>query len=198
MSLTNLSKLLAFSILLRVSVQLPNGAPISACQSMMPVHQGISPQPNPAPYIFKTSSSSYQSGKPITVQIIGPAYRGLLLEARTFQQTDLLGKWLQPPNNTKILPCPENPNGAITHSNTNLKTQSTMYTWMPPDSNCPGVIFFVATVAEAYDVYWLGVQSAVLWKDAAATCGASGISWREALYTIMFLHMGMFLMFHFN
>ncbi|KAM8952888.1 putative defense protein Hdd11-like [Pelodytes ibericus] len=181
MSLLTLS---VISTLLRVSVQFPTGAPISACQTMMPVHQGVMPQNTTAPYIIKTSSSFYQSGKPITVQILGPAYRGLLLESRTFRQTDLLGKWLQPPNNTKILPCPENLSGAITHSNTNLKDQSTSYTWMPPESHCPGVIFFIATVAESRDVYWLGVQSAIIWKNPAVTCGANDITWRGALYTI--------------
>ncbi|MEE6496918.1 hypothetical protein FKM82_002529 [Ascaphus truei] len=145
MSQLHLSYRLLFISILSVS-SYPNGAPESACQSMMPVHQGVSPQPAPAPYIFKVGSSSFQNGKPIQVQILGPEYRGILLESRTFENKALLGKWVQPPNNTKILQCPENPDGAITHSNTNLKTSSTTYTWTPPDSDCPSVIFFIATV----------------------------------------------------
>uniref|UniRef100_A0A8C5MXB1 Reelin domain-containing protein n=1 Tax=Leptobrachium leishanense TaxID=445787 RepID=A0A8C5MXB1_9ANUR len=193
MSLVSVFLVLVLSTLLRESVQLPNGAPISACQSMLPVHPGIEPQPDPAPYIIRTSSSSFQNGKAVTVQIVGPAYRGFLLEAKTFRQTDLYGKWLQPPNDTKILPCPENPVGAITHSNTNLKMQATTYTWIPPDSNCPSVVFFIATVAVNYSTYWTQVQSAVVWKDAAATCGASYMTWKQALFTITFFQVAVLL-----
>ncbi|XP_053329860.1 putative defense protein 3 [Spea bombifrons] len=159
-----LSKILILITLVKMSSQYPNGAPISVCQTMIPGHQGIFPQPNPAPYIFKISSTSYKNGKPIRVQILGPGYRGLLLESRTYDKTMLIGKWVFPPNDTKILQCPENSAGAITHSNTNLKTQSTTYTWMPPEEDCPPIIFFIATVAESHDVYWLGVKSAAIWK----------------------------------
>ncbi|KAM4664409.1 putative defense protein 3 [Discoglossus pictus] len=185
MSLLNVSSLLVLMTIFGFSVSFPDGAPISTCQTMAPVHQGVFPQPNPAPYIFKVSSSSYQNGKPMQVQILGPGYRGLLLETRTFQGTNLLGSWLQPPNNTKILPCPENPTGAVTHSNTNLKTQSTTYTWMPPDSNCPQVIFFTATVAQSYEIYWLRVQSAVIWKDPEATCGTVRSTWSYLVLAIL-------------
>ncbi|XP_053555173.1 putative defense protein Hdd11-like [Bombina bombina] len=180
--------------ILGVSVCLPTGAPISACQSMMPAHPGVLPQSTPSPYMFKIGTSSFQNGKPIKVEILGPTYSGLLLTARTFNSTDLLGSWLQPPNNTKILPCPENPTGAITHSNTNIKTQSTMYTWMPPDSNCPPVIFFRATVAQSFAMYWLDVQSTAIWKDSDATCGNAANTWRNTFFAVVCFELAILLL----
>ncbi|XP_077338519.1 putative defense protein 3 [Lithobates pipiens] len=198
----NLSLLLVLMSFSTITVCYPTGAPISACETMMPGHVGISPQPKPAPYIIKTNSSSFKSGRPVQVQIVGPAYRGILLETRTFAQTTLFGKWLQPPNNTKILACPKNPVGAITHANTNLKDQTTTYLWMPPDSGSPPVLFFIATVAEAYDKYWLGIQSASLYKYSSGvishsieTSGANEITWATAIFTVTFLQFTKFLLF---
>ncbi|XP_075040403.1 putative defense protein 3 [Mixophyes fleayi] len=195
MTQLNLSLLLVLMTFCAVSVSYPTGAPISACQTMKPVHTGVFPQPNPAPYIFKINSSSYQPGKPIQVQILGPAYRGILLESRTFAQTTLFGKWLQPPNNTRILPCPKYPVGAITHANTNFKDQSTTYIWMPPESSCPPVLFFIATVAESHDVYWLGIQSGIMYKNSSVTCSNSEISQQATLYLIMCIQFTMLLVF---
>ncbi|XP_075691962.1 putative defense protein 3 [Rhinoderma darwinii] len=199
------SLLLVLMTCCTISFSYPTGAPISACQTMKPGHVGVYPQPNPAPYIMKINSSSYQSGKPIQVQILGPPYRGILLEARTYSKTTLYGTWLNPPNNTRILACPENTVGAITHSNTNLKDKSTTYIWMPPNSSCPNVLFFIATVAEAFDVYWLGVRSAILYRDPDSTCSnndntgqsgfysSHGMTWQPAVYSMMFFQLVLFL-----
>ncbi|XP_069842360.1 putative defense protein 3 [Dendropsophus ebraccatus] len=196
MTQAKLSVLLVLMTCTTMSFSYPTGAPISACQTMMPGHVGVYPQPNPAPYIMKINSSFYQSGKAIQVQIMGPPYRGILLEARTYSKTTLYGTWFPPPNNTKILPCPGNLVGAITHSNTNLKDETTTYIWMPPDSDCPNVLYIIATVAEAYNIYWLGVRSALISKDPATTCRSNGIAgqsnlfgggmaWHPAIYSIL-------------
>ncbi|XP_069468793.1 putative defense protein Hdd11-like [Ambystoma mexicanum] len=181
----------------QLSAALPNGAPVSACEDMEPVHTGVEPQTGPAPYTFTLSSSSFRNGQAISVQIMGPDYRGLLLQARTFASPTPLGSWINPPNNTKNLLCPLNVRGAITHANTNVKTNSTTYTWLPPDSNCPNVIMFKATIAQARAIYWLNVQSAVLWKDATATCrsvnsGSSGlqtITWTSSVLLLLAAHL---------
>nr|XP_056715287.1 putative defense protein 3 [Euleptes europaea] len=150
----------------------PTGAPASACENMLPVHTGIQPQQTLAPYEFLVSSPSFLNGQPINIQILGPTYRGLLLEARSFGSTTALGFWKSPPNNTKFLQCSGNPYGAVTHSNTNLKTRQTAYTWLPPNSGCPSVVTFVATVAWSHEIYWTNVKSKVIWKNPKATCGA--------------------------
>ncbi|KAM3827296.1 putative defense protein 3 isoform 2-T2 [Vipera latastei] len=120
----------------------PDGASQSACESMLPVHTGAQPQSVPSPYEVSVSTPSFQNGQLVNVQIRGAAYRGLLLEVRSFRSAAALGFWQSPPNNTRFLQCSGNPQGAITHSNTNLK-MSQIYSWLPPPSHCPPVVIFV-------------------------------------------------------
>ncbi|KAF3695735.1 putative defense protein 3 [Channa argus] len=136
---------------------------------MMPRHIGVQPQPSPAPYTLLTNTRTYQPGMPITVTISGPEYRGLLLEARTGSGTNALGSWQLPPPDTRFLQCTGNPRGAVTHSNTNLKGNTTVYSWMPPDSTSP--IYFKATVAQQRTVYWLNVRSDTLARGKAEGLG---------------------------
>ncbi|XP_017269220.1 putative defense protein Hdd11 [Kryptolebias marmoratus] len=137
----------------------PNGAPTGACEDMLPRH-GVPPQSSPAPYKILTNSTTFQPGKPITVTIIGPAYRGVLLEARTQGSINALGSWKLPPPDTKLLQCAGNPQGAVTHSNTNLKGNTTVYNWIPP--NTLGPVYFMATVAQQRTVFWVNVRSITL------------------------------------
>ncbi|XP_035514118.1 putative defense protein 1 [Morone saxatilis] len=81
----------------------PNGAPTGACEDMMPRHSGVLPQPSAAPYTLLTNTRTFQPGKPITVTVTGPEYRGVLLEARTDGSTNALGSWKIPPPDTKFL-----------------------------------------------------------------------------------------------
>ncbi|XP_016096773.1 putative defense protein 3 [Sinocyclocheilus grahami] len=135
----------------------PNGAPASACVDMIPRHGAVQPQPNPAPYTIHPSSTAFQTGNPITVVIKGPDYRGVLLEARSGSDSKALGSWQTPPDNTKFLECSGNQQGAITHANTNIKNNSTVYTWIPPAT--AKNIVFVATVAQQRTVFWVQVMS---------------------------------------
>ncbi|AWP07213.1 putative defense protein Hdd11 [Scophthalmus maximus] len=151
-----LSALLALQVL-SLSSGYPNGAPTGACEDMMPRHAGVQPQPSPAPYVVLTNSKTFQPGQPVTVTITGPEYRGVLLEARTKGSNNALGNWNNPPPDTKFLECTGNPQGAVTHSNTNLKGNATVYRWMPPNSTNP--VYFMATVAQQRAVYWINVRS---------------------------------------
>ncbi|KAL1274203.1 hypothetical protein QQF64_027017 [Cirrhinus molitorella] len=138
----------------------PNGAPTSACVDMMPRHGGTEPQPNPAPYTIHPSSTTFQTGNPITVVIKGPDYRGVLLEARSGSDSKAIGTWQTPPSDTKFLACSGNQQGAITHANTNIKNNSTIYTWIPP-ATAKNVVF-MATVAQQRTVFWVHVKSSTL------------------------------------
>ncbi|XP_024655539.1 putative defense protein Hdd11 [Maylandia zebra] len=135
----------------------PNGAPSGACEDMLPRHSGVLPQPSPAPYTILTNARVFQPGKPITVTIVGPKYRGVLLEARIGGGLNAVGTWQRPPPDTKFLQCAHNPRGAVTHSNTNLKGNSTVYSWIPP--NCEGPVYFMATVAQQRTVFWVNIRS---------------------------------------
>ncbi|XP_059396530.1 putative defense protein 3 [Carassius carassius] len=144
-----------------------NGAPASACVHMMPEHKGVKPQPNPAPYTIQPSNTTFQTGKPITVVIKGPDYKGVLLEARSGSNSEAIGTWQTPPNNTKFLVCSGKQQGAITHANTGIKNNSTVYTWIPPDT--AQNIVFIATIAQDRTVFWVKVMS-------SASSGGGGTS----------------------
>ncbi|XP_051529150.1 putative defense protein 3 [Myxocyprinus asiaticus] len=154
--------LLGFVLLqvLHCAMCYPNGAPTSACVDMIPRHGGVEPQPSPAPYTIQPSSSTFQTGKPVTVVIKGPDYRGVLLEARSGSDSNAIGTWQTPPTNTKFLECAGNQQGAITHANTNIKDNSTIYTWIPPAT--AKNVYFMATVAQQRTVFWLNVKSSTL------------------------------------
>ncbi|KAG7489812.1 hypothetical protein JOB18_020810 [Solea senegalensis] len=138
----------------------PSGAPTGACEDMIPRHTGVKPQHSPAPYILLTNSKTFNPGKPITVTITGPEYRGVLLEARTKGSTEALGTWMLPPPDTKFLQCSGNPQGAVTHSNTNVKGNTTVYRWTPSNTTSP--IYFMATIAQQRTVFWINVKSVTL------------------------------------
>ncbi|XP_026530498.1 putative ferric-chelate reductase 1 homolog isoform X1 [Notechis scutatus] len=159
-----LGSVLTFWTILGSNHAFPDGAPESACNNMLPVHIGVQPQTVPSPYELSVSTPSFQNGQPVNVQILGAAYRGLLLEARSFHPAAALGFWQTPPNNTRLLQCSGNLQGAITHSNTNLKMNQ-IYSWLPPPLHCPPVVYFVATVAQSHDVYWTQVKSKVIWRS---------------------------------
>ncbi|XP_078544836.1 putative defense protein 3 [Lissotriton helveticus] len=186
--------------LLPFSSALPNGAPPSACVSMMPMHRGIVPQASRAPYTMKITKP-YQAGQPVKVEILGPDYAGVLLQARIPPDTTAIGSWIDPPANTKNLLCSQNERGAITHANTNVKNNATTYTWMPPSSNCPKAVTFKATVAQSHDVYWLDVLSTPLPIDGTTLCKAvaSGSStikkttWTSGILLLLAGHLFLFL-----
>uniref|UniRef100_A0ABM5EW65 Defense protein 3 n=1 Tax=Pogona vitticeps TaxID=103695 RepID=A0ABM5EW65_9SAUR len=171
-NLTFLFPLTVLCVALSINQAFPTGAPATACETMLPLHMGAQPQSTPAPYGFLVSTPSFLNGQPLYVQILGPTYKGLLLQARSFGSPTALGFWEVPPNNTKLLQCSGNPQGTITHSNTHVKTGHTTYAWFPPTSGCPKVVRFVATIAQSHDVYWTDVKSKVIWRNPRATCGA--------------------------
>ncbi|KAJ8401780.1 hypothetical protein AAFF_G00377510 [Aldrovandia affinis] len=119
----------------------PTGAPSSTCEDMIPRHSGVQPQPSPAPYAIQTSSRTFQPQQPVTVTITGAEYSGVLLQAYMGSSFNALGSWQSPPANTKFLKCSGNQRGAITQSNTNVKGNSTVYSWMPPSETSS--IYFV-------------------------------------------------------
>ncbi|KAK7933790.1 hypothetical protein WMY93_004686 [Mugilogobius chulae] len=162
----------------------PNGAPKEACEDMTPRH-GVQPQTSPPPYTLLTNTRVYTPGSLVTVTIVGPDYRGVLLEARAPGDPTALGTWQLPPPDTRFLECSGNPQGAITHSNTNIKGNSTLFSWMAPDT--PGPIYFMATVAQERTVYWLHIRSSAIFRAKAADLGlASGSEGVNSGGTLLF------------
>ncbi|XP_028923534.1 putative defense protein Hdd11 [Ornithorhynchus anatinus] len=167
---------------------LGTGAPLSTCEDMQPVHNNTLPQSTPSPFRIEFLETFYTPGKSIHVKIVGPWYKGLLLLAQAENSSTALGTWQDPPPGTRFLECSENSHGAITHSNTELKTSSTTYSWLYTGSECPANVTFVATVAQRRSIYWLRIKSRYLPKDPDATCGAKMFSWRVTVFTVLPVH----------
>ncbi|XP_038674375.1 putative defense protein isoform X1 [Scyliorhinus canicula] len=147
---------------------LPNGAPLGACGSMAPQHNNISPQPGPNPHSIQT-----QNLKPnVQVHLDGPFYKGILLEARYPNGTTAVGTWQTAPADTKTIRCFDRADSAVTHSNTNDKSNTTVYTWVPPPTsvNCTEkAVVFLATVAQSRAVYWLNLRSETIYVGCSGS-----------------------------
>ncbi|XP_072885023.1 putative defense protein 3 [Hemitrygon akajei] len=153
------------ALCLPLALALPNGAPISSCGTMAPVHNNIVPQNSSSPHSINASSVNGT----MQVRIMGPIYKGLLLQARKPNESTAVGTWSSPPANTKTIACFNVQNSAMTHANTSEKDSDVVYTWNPPSGECIKVMF-TATVAQGRSVYWLGVTS----NEIMMNCDGNG------------------------
>ncbi|XP_019613940.1 PREDICTED: putative defense protein 3 [Branchiostoma belcheri] len=158
-----------------------SGAPAGACTTIQPGHVdatnnsvSLSAQTSTSPYSIQAGATSYQAGGTVTVQIMGPVFRGFLLQARRPGMTTPVGTFSNAPNNTKTTTC-TTADSSMTHDNTEAKENITL-TWTAPS---PGVgnVQFVATVAQDHDTYWMNLASAEI---------AGGVAIKATCYVIVF------------
>ncbi|XP_002121143.2 putative ferric-chelate reductase 1 [Ciona intestinalis] len=134
---------------------LPNGAPTGTCTTMTPRHSNgtgfIASQTSASsPYTLMASKTNYNSTEAITVWVVDSrmvserGYNGLLLQARKVNSNAPVGTWMNVPANTKLITCSV-ANDAVTHSNTMVKNESSVYTWKAGGNH--GNIEFVITTA---------------------------------------------------
>ncbi|KAK3592567.1 hypothetical protein CHS0354_000897 [Potamilus streckersoni] len=138
----------------------PNGAPQSACSSMIPNH-GASASSIPSPYNITTSKSTYKPNEEITViikDVSGEnAIRGFLIQPRRKSS-------ISHPNTVGSLtggsmtrnPCTASM-AALTHTNNN-NTSTVNITWKAP-ADARETVVFVATIVQRKEIYWLNIQS---------------------------------------
>ncbi|KAK6486952.1 putative defense protein 3 [Huso huso] len=142
------------------------GAPVTACSLMKPDH-GLEASTTAAPYNLQVSGSTYNPGQNITVTINGTSeYKGFLLQAREPSTSKIVGTWLSPPNNTKLLECTGS--NAVTHANNQLKT-GLVYTWMAPKSDAPKKVVFQATVVKMKTDFWMNIRSSEFQLNGATS-----------------------------
>ncbi|XP_078620078.1 putative defense protein 3 [Branchiostoma floridae x Branchiostoma japonicum] len=136
-----------------------SGAPTSACTSMSPGHlnngTAVTAQSSASPYSIVVGDK-YTPGRTLSVQIVGPVFKGFLLQARRPGMTSPVGTFSSPPTDTKAIQCTA-ADSSMTHANTNPKQNLTL-TWTAPSTGV-GNVQFVATVAEEKVTYWMNIQS---------------------------------------
>ncbi|CAH1249082.1 FRRS1 [Branchiostoma lanceolatum] len=161
------------------------GAPATACMTMHPGHKinattDVVPQTSASPYSIVVEGSRYTPGSTFSVQIVGPVFRGFLLQARRPGMTTPIGTFSNAPTNTKTTMC-TTADSSMTHDNPSVKQNITL-TWNAPSAGI-GTVQFVATVAEMKVTYWMNVMSAEV-----AEGPASGASFaKPTFYLIMVL-----------
>ncbi|XP_060531143.1 putative ferric-chelate reductase 1 homolog isoform X2 [Cylas formicarius] len=143
--------------LLVVSVTcLPQGAPPTVCQTLMPFHGGgISPQGGIPPYSIIPRRQGGRVAITVTSSL-GIPFQGFLLQGRT-PRREILGEFDQTTTQDgHTIQCGE-PADSLTHNNPGEKNSLDVI-WTPPDGY-EGPIVFNATIAQSYDTFWVGVES---------------------------------------
>lgn len=145
------------------SETLPQGAPESVCDTMLPFHGGgIPPQSEPVPFTLEPTSLIVGNGQTIRIDIVsspsGLAFGGFMLQARNRNPPyQVVGQFSEIPEGfVKLMNC-GGPQSSITHSNTKPK-QDFSVEWQAP-LDFLGEVIFNATIAQKYDVFWVGIQS---------------------------------------
>ncbi|XP_075165907.1 putative ferric-chelate reductase 1 homolog isoform X2 [Haematobia irritans] len=157
---------------------LPQGAPETVCDTMLPFHaQGIAPANTAPPFRIETSAATIGQGQTLRVDIVGVpndlTYGGFMLQARSTSPPNQIVGQFNPSEDglSKLMNCEYSVGNSVTHSSTTPKRQISLEWQSPVDFE--GEIVFNSTVAQSYDTFWVGVPSAPVRvvKRAAAPVG---------------------------
>lgn len=158
-----LSIALVLSVLIGPIITLPNGAPVSVCNTMLPFHGGgIPPLTTTSPFRITPVTSVVGSGQELQVEIESfPAsvvFKGFMIQARNrFPPNEVLGQFeLTDESAVKLIDCGGQGNTA-THTNTQTKKDLALE-WIAP-AGFKGEVVFNATIAQDYDKFWVGIVS---------------------------------------
>jgi len=109
-----------------------DGAPITACETMMPLHIGNQDQFGDLPVTLEVQTPIV-SGEPVNIRILGtnllPSFGGFQIQART-QNDQLIGTF-QVSENVGVMSCRNISGSSATHRNSAQKT-SVEIIWLPP------------------------------------------------------------------
>ncbi|XP_015930651.1 putative ferric-chelate reductase 1 homolog isoform X1 [Parasteatoda tepidariorum] len=135
----------------------PEGAPSTACSSLVPRHSGIEPQRSPSPYTV----TAVKSGNKVRVTIssqYGEEIEGFALQARSKRDRSRLvdGKFSVRDGISKTIDCLRGKQNTLTQVNPSSKRE--IITEWTPNENEEEVVFR-ATVAKSFAVFWTEVDS---------------------------------------
>ncbi|XP_076268127.1 putative ferric-chelate reductase 1 homolog isoform X1 [Rhynchophorus ferrugineus] len=135
---------------------LPQGAPTSACETLMPFHGGgILPQTEISPYVVSPRRQGNDVKLTVTSTVNVP-FQGFLIQGRT-PNGEILGTFNSASvNEGHPLNCVEEAD-SLTHNSPNDKSSISVI-WKPPQ-DYEGPVIFNSTIAQTYDTFWVGVTS---------------------------------------
>ncbi|CAH1785307.1 unnamed protein product [Owenia fusiformis] len=150
-----------------------HGGPDSACSSLTPRHGNNTAQVSSSPYTIRViSATQYKRGTKVMLQLTGPAFQGVMIQARKKGSNAIVaGQFADFPPYTKAKKC-TNDADTITHSAPDNKT-NIEFSWNPPNQ-ADGDIEFYGTVLQKFDTFWLEHKSATL-KPADDYKGSAGM-----------------------
>lgn len=161
-----LGPVLLLALAVGLTYALPNGAPPSVCDSMLPSHSGIPARTTASPFAVRTSAIGVHQGEQLAVQIVANPpelmFGGFMLHAvnpdANDAQPSVVGQFVAiDAELVKGIDCGA-ANSTVTHSSTRPKGSGLTFAWRAPE-DFVGEVVFVATVAQQYDVFWVGLVS---------------------------------------
>ncbi|KAJ6636406.1 putative ferric-chelate reductase 1 like [Pseudolycoriella hygida] len=145
------------------STTLPQGAPESVCDTLLPFHGGgIRPLTTVSPFSIETTASAVGQGQILTVEIksVPPELRfgGFMIHARsTSPPYKVIGRFAPSIDGlVKLINCDGVENTA-THVSPIPKGDIGLQ-WQAPNDFL-GEVVFNATIAQEYDKFWVGLES---------------------------------------
>ncbi|CAO1339323.1 unnamed protein product [Diamesa serratosioi] len=160
---TPLLLLFVFINLLPLAVSLPQGAPESSCQSLLPIHGGgILPLTTASLFRIIPSSETVGQGQSLKIEIQSTipelSFKGFMIHALTANPPyRVVGRFETSTGGlVKLINC-EGEEDTATHSNTSPKVNFALE-WQSP-TDYIGDIIFNATIAQDYDKFWVGETS---------------------------------------
>ncbi|XP_037946002.1 putative ferric-chelate reductase 1 homolog isoform X1 [Teleopsis dalmanni] len=163
-------------------MSLPQGAPETVCDTMLPFHGGgFLPQSTVPPFNIVPSTSVIGQGQTLRVDIqggpFGINFGGFMIQARNRNPPYQIIGQFNPTldGRAKLMNCENSVNNSATHSNARPKTDVSLE-WLTP-VDFLGQVIFNATVAQQYDTFWVGIPSnpvQVVKRDVAPSYSPPG------------------------
>lgn len=150
--------LLLTSTLYSVCNCFDTGAPITACQNMMPGHK-VEAQKSSSPYLLTITPNRNKNS--FFVKLNHPnneEFQGFFIQARfNSNKNQIVNGVFTPDKHSQNRDCFNSKANSLTHINKDGKTIINTE-WIPPQ-NFEGEIIFRATVAKTFNVFWTGIES---------------------------------------
>lgn len=138
-----LTLFLVFLIHLNLIVCLPNGAPVSTCSTLMPVHSNILPEATQSLFQIIPQANVVGQGQILRIEIPSDipslSFKGFMIHARA-QNGRVVGRFASSADGlVKLIDC-SGPQNTATHANTSPKVDFGL-DWQAPTDFLGDIIF---------------------------------------------------------